>query len=178
MKLSAIDIEQQRFKRSWRGCDAGEVQRFLELVSQQWGEQDREMTEMRSELKRTQQDLTDLRDREEILKEAMLTAKRAIEDCRESAEKQSQLILAEAELRAEKLIAHAQVKSTELLEDISDLRRQRVRMIAELRGVINTHVRLLDVHEVENRDLQAPLNVLDSLRAPAPPVSDDADLLI
>ena len=177
MKLTAIDIEQQRFKRTWRGYEPSEVHRFLELIAQQLVEYNREMTEVRQELKSSQRELSDLRDREEVLKDAMLTAKRAIEDCRESAEKQAQLILDEAELRAEKLLAHAQSKSTDLMEDISDLRRQRVRMIAELRGIINTHANLLEDHEVENRDLHAPLNVLDSLRAPAPPTSDDASLL-
>lgn len=178
MKLTALDIEQQRFKRTWRGYEPSEVHRFLDLVGQQMVEHNREMLELRQELKRTQRDLADMRDREDALKEAMLTAKHAIENCRESAQKESQLILGEAELRAEKLLQHAQSKSTELMEDISDLRRQRVRLIAELRGVINTHVRLLDVHDVENRDLQAPVNVLDSLRAPAPPTGEDAGLLI
>lgn len=173
MKLTAIDIEQQKFKHTWRGYDPQEVHRFLELVAQQLVEHNREMIELRQELKRSQRDLTDLRNREESLKEAMLAAKHAMEGCRESAQKESQLILSEAELRAEKILHHAQSKSTELLEDISDLRRQRVRLMAEMRGVLNTHARLLDVHDADNRDLEDSINVLDNLRAPTPPTGED-----
>lgn len=175
MRLTPIDIQQQKFRRTFRGYDLREVQHFLDLLAQQQAELTRENAELKAEVRRGQRDLEELRSREESLKGAMLTAQRAIDEIRDQAQKEAQLVLGEAELRAEKILHSAHGKVTRIVEEVNDLRRQRVRFIEELRGVVNTHARLLDVHAAEGRDTtpEASVTVLDRLRAPAPPSADE-----
>lgn len=177
MKLTPIDIQQQQFRSIWRGYDPREVQSYMELLAQQLGEQTRTVNELRDALRQTERELEDHRERETTLREAMLTAQRAIDEIREQAEKQAQLITSEADLRAEKILLNAHKRVSTVLEDIQDLKRQRARALSELRGIINTHHKLLEVHEREGeveKD-EANLAVLERVRAPKPPKLEELE---
>lgn len=177
MKLTPIDIQQQQFRTAFRGFERRDVQSFLDLVAQQMGELSRERGELQSEVRRTARELEEHREREASLREAMLTAQRAIDEIREQAQKEAQLVVAEAEIRAEKLLHNAHSRVMKILDEISDLRTQRVRLIEALRAVLKTHDRLLDVHEAESEsessDPVASITVLDRVRAPSPPSSEE-----
>jgi cell division initiation protein len=208
MKLTPIDIQQQQFRKTMRGFDSREVQSFLDLVAQQLGELSRENNELRVDLRRTQREIDDYKSRETTLKEAMLTAQRAIEEIREQAQKEAQLVISEAELRADKIVQHTYGKVNKVLEEMSELKRLRARAIEELRGIVHTHTRmledaenvvrrqrgeliedlrtvlktherLLEVHDEEKRGEvpEATVTVLERLRAPAPPSSEDLSLV-
>jgi cell division initiation protein len=153
-----------------RGYETREVRAFLDLVAEQVGDLVRENNEMRAELRRSQQSLSEHQEREATLREAMLSAQRAIEEIREQAKKEAQLIVTEAELRAEKLIQHAHNRVTRMTDEIGEVKRQRVRVIEELRAILGTHLKLLDVTERDqtNED-EASVTVLNRLRPPAPP---------
>ena len=176
MKLTPIDIQQQHFARSFRGYDSREVDSFLELVGEQMGALSREVNELKSELRRSQQEVFEHREREATLREAMLTAQQAIDEIRDQAQKEAQLIVSEAELTSEKILHNAHTRVSQILEEISELRRQRTRAIEEVRGVVNIHLKLLDVHEEQAREEmnteEASVTVLDRLRAPSPPQTD------
>lgn len=174
MKLTPIDIQQQQFRRELRGFDKREVQGFLDLVAQQINELSRENSELKADARRSQHELEEHRDREATLREAMLTAQRAIEEIREQARKEAELVVSEAEVRAEKIVHNAHSRVTQILEELTELRRQRARAIEELRGILSTHVKLLELHEqsAEREPPQATVTVLDRVRAPAPPSAD------
>lgn len=179
MKLTPLDIQQQQFRRGVWGCDPREVQGFLDLAAQQLGEITRENSELRAELQRWQRETEEHRSREASLREAMLTAQRAIEDIREQARKEAQVIVSSAEIRAEKILHNVNSRVMRTQEDLALLRRQRVRVIEELRGVLNTHMKLIDFHleEAASEELQGSVTVLDRLRAPSPPSSDELSLV-
>lgn len=176
MKLSPLDVQQQQFRRVMRGYSMAEVHQYLDAISHQMMDLMREGTDARAELKLCQQERDTLKAREEELKGAMLTAQRAVDELREQASKEAQLVLQDAELRAEKILMHAQGKVSEMSEECQDLRRERVRFEEEMRGLINTYARLLEVRPQDaNRALSAShatVTVLDRLRPPAPPEAD------
>lgn len=172
MKLTPIDIQQQQFRKTLRGLDPQEVHSFLELVSQQMVAQNRTLNELKVELRQCQRELEEHRDREATLKEAMLTAQRAIDEIREQAEKQAELIVAEADLKAEKLLLNAHKRVSAIIEDIQSLKAQRARVVEEIKSVVNTHLKLLEVQEEQRSDdntKEATVTVLDRVRAPEPP---------
>ena len=123
-------------------------------------------------------ELNELRAREENLKETMLTAQRVIEEAREQAQKEAQLILADAQMRAERTLTKSHSEVMQIGQDLADLKRQRVRFIEELRGVINTHARLLDVHAAESKATYNPVSlaVLEHVLPPAPPTHDNQEI--
>jgi cell division initiation protein len=173
MKLTPIDIQQQQFKKTWQGFDRAEVQSFLDIVAQQMSELSRENNELRADIKRAKAEIDDHRERESTLREAMLTAQRAIDDIRDHAKKEAQLVVTEAEVRAERILHNAHARVTKLADEVHDLQRQRLRAIEEVRSVVSTHLKLLELSEKQVADddaqPQGKLTVLERLRAPSPP---------
>lgn len=179
MKLTPIDIQQQQFTRQMRGYSRSEVDAFLEIVGEQLGELARDQADMKAQLRRQDEELGEHRDREHTMREALLTAQQALDEIRDNAQKEAHLIISEAELKAEKILHHAHSRVNRILDDVADLKRQRVRSIEELRGVLSTHFKLLEVHadsaQIDAHDEDASITVLGRLRAPAPPVDENAD---
>ena len=176
MKLTPIDIQQQQFGRQMRGYGRSEVDAFLEMVGEQLGELARENADLKTQLRCQDEELGQHRDRETTMREALLTAQQALEEIRDNAQKEAHLIISEAELKAEKILHNAHGRVSRILEDVSDLKRQRVRAIEEMRGVLATHVKLLEVQEdsasVDDAEEDASVTVLGRLRAPAPPTEE------
>jgi cell division initiation protein len=176
MRLTPIDIQQQEFGHRLRGYDRKEVENFLDLVAAQMGELSRDNSQMRSEISQLKREIEEHRDREETLREAMLTAQRAIDEIRDVAKKEAELVVTEAEMRAEKIVHSAHGRVTKLVDEVNDLKRQRTRAIEEIRSVLNTHTKLLDTYEqaeLEDRREDATVTVLDRVRAPTPPAVDE-----
>ncbi|MBI3178218.1 MAG: DivIVA domain-containing protein, partial [Deltaproteobacteria bacterium] len=152
MKLSPIDVQQQQFRSAWRGYDRREVKAFLDLVAEQLTELSRENGKLAGELRQRKRELDEHRDREETLREAMLTAQRAIDEIRDQAKKEAQLVVSEAEMRAEKILHNAHGRVGKIVDEINEVRRQRTRVIEELRGLLSTHSKLLDTYALDARE--------------------------
>ena len=72
---------------------------------------------------------------------------------KENAHKSSELIIANAEVKAEKILNSAHNRLSQLHEDISELKRQRMQIEAQIRSVIETHTKLLDMGKEEAKAL-------------------------
>lgn len=167
MSITPLDIQQKRFRAVWRGLDRAEVDGFLNLIASEFEALNRELNELREDTHRQRRLLDEYRSREAAIKETMITAQRVTEEITENAKKEAEIIIGRAELEAEKLVEQAQERLTELLRDIADAKRQRVQFRSELRGVLDTHRRLLDIAD----DAEARPKVEENLavmRRPAP----------
>jgi len=74
----------------------------------------------------------------------MVTAQRISEDMKTAAKKEAEIVLADAEHQAEKIVQGAHHKLVQVIEDINELKRQRVQFESQVRSVIESHARLLD----------------------------------
>ncbi len=144
MKITPLDIRQKQFKGSLRGHDTREVEAFLELLASEFEEVVKENISLKEELKRKQQKIDDYREREKTLQETMVTAQRISEDMKAAAKKEAEIILSDAELQAEKIVQNANRKLVQIVDDITELKRQRVQFESQVRGVIEGHLKLLE----------------------------------
>lgn len=174
MHLTPIDIQQQQFAAAWRGYDAQEVRDFLFVVAQSVQSQAHTIATLRAEQTTQARMLEQLQARENDVKETMLTAQRAMEEARGRTDEQAQLIKDKAEHEASRIVSEAQNRHTALSSQLGELERQKVRLIEELRHVLTTHSRILEVHVQETQRRQeggahTGRTVLDRLAAPRPP---------
>ncbi len=144
MKLTPLDILQRRFAKRWRGVDSAEVKDFLEVVASDLEDVIRESRFLEEELKKTHQTLAAYREREDTLKETMITAQKVTRDMKENVKREAEIILGEARIEAERIVSEARRRAGELAEEASSLERQRLRFESELRGIIETHLKMLD----------------------------------
>lgn len=151
MNITPLDIQQKRFRLTWRGLDRAEVDAFLNLVASDVEKLVGEMNRMREEQDRQRRLIDEYRSREQALKDTMITAQRVSEEITANAKKEADIIVGRAELEAEKILENAQERLTDLLGDIAECKRQRSQFLSQLKGVVDTHEKLIRLAEEDEQ---------------------------
>lgn len=144
MKLMPSDIQQQQFKVRFRGFDVREVDLFLEQAAEAFSTLQKSLKQKDDALRRLEQEKQEYKDREETFKRAMLNSQKVLEQMKDNARKAAEIIVADAEVKAEKILNRAHNSLSQLHEDIAELKRQRIQIEVQLRSVIEAHTRLLE----------------------------------
>ncbi len=145
MNTTPSDIHQRQFRIRFRGFDVREVDSFLDQIADDLETMIGENADRQKEFKRLRGEIQQYKDREIAFKDAMVNAQKALDDMRINADKEAELIVAEAEMKAEKILSTAHNRLTQLHEDISELKRQRMQLEVELGAVLEAHRRLLEM---------------------------------
>jgi cell division initiation protein len=144
MNITPLDISQKSFRHSFRGLDPEEVLAFLSLVASEFEGLVKELNTLRDDSHRKSEELAEHRSRERALQETLVAAQRASEEMREAARKESEITLADAELQAEKIVQGAHQRFLRIVDDINELKRQRVQFESGLKALADSHLRLLE----------------------------------
>jgi cell division initiation protein len=116
MKLTALDIRQKTFEKSFRGVDRDEVQAFLTTVSQQWERMGDENRELRLKLEHAQQDVQKMREVESSLYRTLKTAEDTGNNITEQAQREADLRIREAQFQAEGILSEARQRAREVVD--------------------------------------------------------------
>ena len=125
MNITPLDIQQQKFKTRIRGFDVREVDAFLEQVANVFESLHRTHKGMQEEVRRLEIEIQGYRKREETFKRALLNSQKVLDQMKDNARKSAELIIAEAEVKAEKILNNAHNRLAQLHEDISELLQDR-----------------------------------------------------
>ena len=117
MKITALDIRQKTFEKSFRGVDRDEVQAFLTMLSQQWERLGEENRELRLKLDHAQQDVQKMREVESSLYRTLKTAEDTGKSITEQAQRDADLRRREAQLLAEHTLADARQRARAIVEE-------------------------------------------------------------
>ncbi len=149
MKITPLDIQQMVFKASFRGYDKEEVNRFLEELAQTIESLNRDQAVQREKIVFLEQQLAELKRTEATLSSTLLSAQSLAEDVKRNAQREADLVIKEAELKAGELIRQAGVELTDTQRDLSSLQKQRLLMVERLRASLRMFERMLEVEEQE-----------------------------
>ena len=153
MKVTPLDLRQQRFKTVMRGYDRGEVQAFLLEVADDYENALRENDKLRQDVAKLEAVLGEHRGQERNLRNTLLTAQKLADEIRENAQTEAALIVREAEGRADLLLQKAQARLEDVQREIDGLRMKRREVENDIEALIrtlNTHAR---VHSRSGRAL-------------------------
>ena len=117
MKITALDIRQKTFEKSFRGVDKDEVQAFLNTISQQWERMGDENRELRLKLEHAQQDVQKMREVESSLYRTLKTAEDTGNHITEQAQRDADLRVREAQLQAEQLLGDARQRARTVVDE-------------------------------------------------------------
>lgn len=145
VNLTPLDIQQQRFKTRFRGFDIQEVDFFLDQMADAFESLLKQNENLKEEFRRLQLEIQGYKNREDAFKRALLNSQRVIEQMKENAQKSAELIVAEAEVKAEKILNKAHNRLAQLHEDIAELKRQRMQIEVQISSVIEAHGKLLEI---------------------------------
>jgi cell division initiation protein len=145
MKMTPLDIQQQQFKTRFRGFDVREVDVFLEQMASAFEAFQRENENSQEEIRRLELEIQGYKKREDTFKRALLNSQKVLDQMKENARKSAELIIAESEVKAEKILNKAHNRLAQLHEDIAELKRQRTQIEVQISSVIEAHSKLLDI---------------------------------
>jgi cell division initiation protein len=152
MKVSPMDIQKQHFGRTLRGFDRDEVRTYLNYVAEEVASIQRERDSLDQEVQSLRALVDDFRNREAILKNTLITAQRLTEELKENARKQSEAIVHEAELQADRLLEMAQRRAHEVETSIIDLRAHRQALRSDIRALVERISQLLALQEEAEKE--------------------------
>ena len=166
MKLTPLDIQQKQFKVKFRGFDILDVDTFLEQVAGAFEVLERENESLRGEIQRLKQENREFKEREEAFKRALQNSQKVLEQMKENAQNSAKLIIADAEVKAEKILNRAYNRLAQLHEDIGELKRQRIQIQVQVRAVLESHTRLLELGNEEMKAMDEEDSKLTILKQP------------
>ena len=145
MKVTPLDIQQQQFKTRFRGFDIREVDTFLEQMAETVESLQKENQNLGDEVRRLELEIQGYRKREETFKRALLNSQKVLDQMKDNARRSAELIIAEAEVKAEKILNKAHNRLAQLHEDITELKRQRTQIEVQISSIIEAHSRMLEI---------------------------------
>ena len=147
MKISPMEIQRQTFSKRLRGYDPEEVRTYLNLIGEELQQIQREQAALQQEATFLRSIVDEHKQREEILKNTLLTAQRVSEEIKENARKQSETTVKQAELQADRLVELAQDRAKTIERDTLDLRSMRQMLRGDIRALLERIQHILDAQE-------------------------------
>ncbi len=154
MRITPLDIQNKTFSVKFRGFNVEEVYAFLEIIREEMEDLLRENATLKENLSRVESQLSDYRNIEATLRETLMVAQQMSEEFKVNARDKADLLLKDAEIRADHIIREAQEKVIKIHEDITDLKGIRRHFNEELRRLIENHLRMLDAGSDRDREMR------------------------
>ena len=152
MRITPLDIQQKQFSSRIKGFDMEEVDSFLELIREEMEELLRENANLREESKRYEKQLKEYKNIETTLKDTLISTQQMVEDYKNTAKKDAELIKKEAELRADEILRDSQERAVKIHEDITDLKGIRRHFKEELKRLIESHLSMMEFDREREED--------------------------
>jgi len=126
MRITPLDIQQKQFPMKFRGFDVDEVYSFLELIREEMEELLRENASLKESLSRADSQL------------------QMVDEYKANARKEADLIIREAESKADDILKAAQEKAVKIHEDIVELKGIRRHFKEEVKRLIESHMKMIE----------------------------------
>ncbi len=148
MTVSRIDVLNRTFAKALRGYDTGEVDAFMQEVAETLGRLSEDRTMLANRVSLLEAELVSFRERETTLRDTLMTTQRMTEGLKATAQREAQVIVAEAQARSENIINQSGLKLARLQESILNAKKMKAQLTMRLRAVAEEHLRLLDMESM------------------------------
>jgi cell division initiation protein len=152
MKLTPLDVRKQEFKKVMRGYDQVEVDTFMDMVASDLEDALRQQKETRDRIVELETQLKDYRQIEKTLQQTLLQAQEATGRTYESARREAELIIKEAESKAARIIEQANTDFSRVSHELSRLNARKESLLGRLRVLLSSELDLLKTLEMGGGD--------------------------
>lgn len=164
MTISKIDLLNRKFAKKLWGYAPEEVDQLVGEVAEMLGAVAEERKALVKKVKRMESSMEEFRQRDETLRDTLMSTQKMVDDIKGGAQREAQLILEEARAKAESMVQQGHNRLAQLYEDIENLKRQRSQFEIQLRGLLETHLRILDAEDPAASRLESLESKLKFLR--------------
>ncbi len=187
MTVSKIDLLNKQFSSSMLGYSIMEVDQFMLELAEVIGDAADAQKEMKKKIRRLEKTLKEYRQRDETLRDTLVSTQKMVDDLKVAASKEAQIILdearskadvtvgearskadvtvTEAQAKAEVTVTEAQAKAeatvqkghnrlAQIHEEIENLKRTRSQFEIQLKGLLNSHLEMLEMSNPEREKVE------------------------
>ena len=149
--LTPLDIHNKEFKHGFRGYNEEEVDEFLDRVIKDYETLYRENIELKETIERLNSKLEHYQHMENTLHSTLVIAQETAEEVKLNAKKETELMIKEAEISAQKLVEEAMGKVRRMTGEYEELQKQSQIFRTRLRTLLQAQMEMLNnVDEDEN----------------------------
>jgi cell division initiation protein len=157
MRVTPLDIIQKDFDRVRRGFEPDAVREFLEEVRESLEEVLKENQQLKDLLVARQDEIDTLRESELGIKDTLLLARQLAADVRRAAHREADVIVGEARIEAEQILATAHDEHRRTMEQIMRLRAIRQHYFSNMRALLESQGKILTEIEAQSEAFAIPL---------------------
>jgi cell division initiation protein len=153
MRITPHDIRQQQFSsKMLKGYDPHEVDAFLDDVAEDYESVLKEVALLKEQMAAQEERARGITEREKSLQETLVTTQRLAEEMKAAARRESELIVREAELRAEKVLEAVRGEEARIRTEIHALRRMRRQVFEDMMSTLERYQRLMSTEQPVDED--------------------------
>jgi cell division initiation protein len=143
VKITPLELKKPDFKRGFRGFKEDEVYSLLASAAETMEEMVRENIVLKTQCAELQEKLKNYQALESSLNETLIMAQRASESTRQNVQREAELILAKAEVQAERMLEEARAKLKDLKNEIERLEQDKFAFLVRMRSLVASQWKLL-----------------------------------
>ncbi len=148
MRLTPLDIRKQVFKKVMRGYDPVEIETFIDMMANEFETLLKEQRDLRDKVVELDTQLKDYRQIEKSLQQTLLQAQEATGRTYESARREGELVIREAEMKAAKVLEQANGDLARMNNEIIQLQGRKESLVGRLRVLLSSELDLLKTLEI------------------------------
>ncbi len=164
MRITPLDVRKQEFNKSMRGFDCDEVRAFLNTLADEYETVLIDNKQIRDRVMEQDEKITEYQTMERTLRDTLMTAERVMTETRENANREGDLIVQEAQMKAKGILEECRLRTEELRREIVGLRKEKETYLARFRGLAEAQINFIDTHESDFEDLDKRLvDIVDNV---------------
>jgi cell division initiation protein len=179
MRITPLEIRKHPFRKTFFGLDPDQVNSFLGMVAEEFEAIISHNNEMMTNHKHLEEKLETYTKIEKTLNETLVTAQKATDEARHNSQKEAELIIKDAQIRAGRYEDDSKRRVHELESELVALKNQRDSFLARFRSMLKTQLDLLGVisEDLKGTQHDTEAAVMEELEhvSEAPPEPEPSD---
>jgi DivIVA domain-containing protein len=145
--LTPLDVRRYEFGKVLRGYDPERVDQFREQVADELERLTRQNQELEQKARSFHDQLKAFRERDKALNDALVSAQQLRSEMKDQSERESQLLLREAQAQADSIVAGAQADIRRAEEELASIDRFRRNYLTQLRVFVERQLAEINAAE-------------------------------
>lgn len=152
MKLTSMDISNKEFKKGFMGYDCEEVDEFLDKITEDYESIYKENSSLKEKMTVLNEKIEHYDKMETTIQNTLVLAQNAAEQAKRNAQKESELIIKNANNNALKIINKANFDVVKVNDDYDKVKQEFIKFKAKFKNFMNTQI---DTFENLEKDLSS-----------------------
>ncbi|MCP4293522.1 MAG: DivIVA domain-containing protein [bacterium] len=157
MRITPLDVRKQEFRKSVRGFDCDEVRVFLTTLADEYETVLVDNKVLRERLNEQDDKINEYMGMERTLRDTLMTAERVMQETKDNASREGDLVVQEAQLTARSILEECRVRTEELRREMISLRTEKEAYLARFKGLAEAQIQFIETHKDDFADLDKRL---------------------